>query len=540
MPLISVDINEVQKSITRPVVQSVVRDLYARLGQDASNIEIRMLGEGGAVITPGSAIDDDKDHRLTTDKQITIEYDEEYDETFHRSTPVIFEEHPYIFRDPTTKTDVRPVRMAIRGTINFRIHGQDKQEVSRMLRRYNRLLRRDWDQTGHKVTYSYDVPPDILMCLIDIYKLRESRAGYMEDWDTYMKKCFVKNQTVAYSMDGKNPVCKIQESGIEVKSYFDTGDEVPKKQADDKAGGYYAEFSIVVFYERVEAMTFSYPSVVHHQFLPAQWLMMDGMYALGGAYDNDERYYHYPNNGVGENAVGGNRLNFLSHFTYAFRGSVPHRAFKGIQDPVFNDWTEQKSYAGYQPFVRQVTLQLENDPSFVQDLGQFWHYGFSENAMEYIKATYDTINQSYFNVFTLTLYKEGKMLDQRDLKIDEDLVVRWKEDLDDRANYQVMYSICNDPSMLKSGAREALACHPMFFFDYLYLISPDIACKWVKEIEKVIQEADEDGIEDFCLPIWLTDKIWQDVWNCTNTRGLNSKGMKTVGIFDIISHRGKE
>lgn len=540
MPIVNWELLEVQKNITRPVVDTVVRDYFELLGLGGSDIEVRFKGDAGAISVPGSTLDGNPHLvRLSTDEYLDVEYEENYDENSIRSTPIHRPEAPFIFKDPTTGTMVCPVRQDLKSTITLRIHCQDKQRVGILLRKYKTLISRDVDQMAHKLSYSYDVPPSILTCLIDIYKLRENVAGYMDTFDEWFNNNFVPNKVTAYDINGNNPVCKIAESSIRSVTYFEDGDEIPKKEKDDEAGGWYAEIRLGFYWQRVESMTIYYPIVVHNQFLPEKYLLIDPQKAKFGGQYNDPLYQHYPTNGYGEPGQGGNRTELLSRFTYAHRGSYANMTFHGVNDPLFDEWFEPIKggpYAGYSTFIRQLVIKDFNDPTYLQTLASFWHYELSENALEYIKGTQDTINRSTENVFSITAYRGDKINNQLLLRIDEDSNIHFNKPLDDRDQYHIIYSICTDPSVLSDAALEKLGCYPHFFFDYLFLISPELACKWKDTIEEVLNEIEDGG--DLCLPKWVLDNIVKDVWENTNTRGKSKGGvMRTLGIFDILTQK---
>lgn len=540
MPIVNWEVREVQKNITRPVVDSVVRDYFELLGLDGSEIEVRFKGDAEAISVPGSTLNDRQTFvRLSTDERLEVEYEENYDENAIRSTPITRPEAPFIFLDPTTGVMVCPVRQELKSTITLRIHAQDKQRVAILLRKYKTLISRDVDQMAHKLSYSYDVPPSILACMIDAYKLRENVAGYMDSFDDWFTKNFIPNKVTAYTIDGKNPVCKIAESSIRAVTYFEDGDEVPKKEKDDDAGGWYTELRLGFYWQRVESMTIYYPIVIHNQFMPEQYLLIDPERALFGGQYTDPMYYHYPTNGENEFGRGGRRTELFSRFTYNHRGSYEKMSFHGVQDPVFDEWLDPMPtgpYVGYTQFIRQLVVKDFNDPTYMQTLGSFWHFLLSENALEYMLGTKDTINKSMQNVFSVTPYLDSSIRNQFELKIDEENNIHYKREIGDRENFHLLYLICNDPSVLTDEAIETLGCYPYFFYDYLFLLSPSIACRWKPELEKILN-AIGDG-EELCIPPWVLNNIFKEVWKETNTRG-KDRGliMQTVGLFDIISQK---
>jgi hypothetical protein len=283
---------------------------------------------------------------------------------------------------------------------------------------------------SHKLTYSYDVPPSILACLIDVYSLREKVAGYMDSFDDWFNLNFVPNKVTAYSIDGKNPVCKIAESSIRAVTYFEDGDEIPKKEKDDDVGGWFAEIRLGFYWQRVESMSIYYPIMVHNQLMPTQYLLVDAEKALFGGQYTDPLYQHYPTNGENEFGRGGKRTELLSRFTYNFRGSYEKLTFNGVQDPVFDEWIEPIKggpYNGYTTFIRQLVIKDFNDPTYMQTLGAFWHYDISEHALDYIRGTKDTINKSLQNVFSITPYRGDTIMNQFELRIDDDLNIHYSQ-----------------------------------------------------------------------------------------------------------------
>lgn len=540
MPIVTWELKEVQRNITRPVVDTVVRDYFELLGLSGSKVEVRYKGDAEALYVPGSAINDKQTFvRLSTDERLEVEYEEEYDENAVRSTPIHRPEAPFIFKDPTTGVMVCPVRQEMKSTITLKIHASDKQRLEILLRKYKTLISRDVDQMAHKLSYSYDVPPSILACLKDVYALRENVAGYMDSFEEWFTLNFIPGKVTAYTIDGKNPVCKIAESSIRAVTYFEDGDTVPKKEKDDDAGGWSAELRLGFYWQRVESMTIYYPIVIHNQIMPQQYLLIDTEKALFGGQYLDPLYMQYPGNGEREPGRGGKRTELFSRFTYAFRGSYEKMTFNGVHDPVYDEWYEPVRggpYTGYATFIRQLVIKDFNDPTYMQTLGSFWHYELSEHALEYIRGTKDTINKSLQNVFSVTPYLGTTIMNQFELKIDDEFNIRYKRDIGNREDFHLLYSICTDPSVLTEEAIETLGCYPYFFYDYLFLISPAIACKWKEMFENVLNDI-EDG-QDLCIPIWVIREVFEEVYKETDTRG-NSKGliMKTAGIFDIMSQK---
>ena len=540
MPIVAWELKEVQRNITRPVVNTVVRDYFELLGLSGSSVEVRYKGDAEAIFVPGSVIDDKQTFvRLSTDERLEVEYEEDYDENAVRSTPIHRNESPFVFFDPTTGTRVCPVRQEMKSTITLRIHASDKQRLEILLRKYKNLISRDVDQMSHKLSYSYDVPPSILACLIDVYSLRENVAGYMDSFDDWFSKNFVPNKVTAYSIDGKNPVCKIAESSIKAVTYFEDGDTIPKKDKSDDAGGWSAELRLGFYWQRVESMTVQYPIMIHNQLMPVQYLLIDEEKALFGGQYNDPLYQHYPTNGEREFGRGGYRTELLARFGNSFRGSYSKMTFNGVNDPVYDDWREsikRGPYAGYAPFIRQLVIKDHNDPTYMQTLGSFWHYEFSKNAKEYLLATKDTVTKSRQNVFTVTPFRGTTIMNQFELKIDDEDNIHYKQEIGDREDYHLLYSICTDPSLLSDEAMETLGCYPLFFYDYLFLINPTIACKWRERLEEVLNSIEEG--EELCIPIWVINEIFDDVWKETNTRGkATGLVLRTVGIFDIFSQK---
>lgn len=540
MPIVNWELREVQKNITRPVVDTIVRDYFDLLGLNGSTVEVRYKGDAEALSVPGSTLNDKQTFvRLSTDERLEVEYEEDYDENAVRSTPIHRIESPYIFKDPTTGVMVCPVRQEMKSTITLRIHAADKQRLEILLRKYKTLISRDVDQMSHKLSYSYDVPPSILACLIDVYSLRENIAGYMDSFEDWFTLNFVPNKVTAYTLDGKNPVCKIAESSIRAVTYFEDGDEIPKKDKEDDAGGWFAEIRLGFFWQRVESMTVYYPIMIHNQIMPSQYLLVDTEKALFGGQYNDPLYMHHPTVGEREPGRGGLRTELLSRFGNAYRGSRANMTFNGVHDPVYDEWVEPTKggpYNGYTTFIRQLVVKDFNDPTYLQTLGSFWHYELSEHALDYIRGTKDTINKSLQNVFSITPYRGSTVMNQFELKIDDDFNIHYKQEIGDRENFHILYSICTDPSLLTEEALETLGCYPHFFYDYLFLINPDIACQWRERIEEVLNDIEEGA--DLCLPPWVIDEIFKDVYEDTNTRGkVQGLIMKTVGIFDILSQK---
>ena len=176
MPMYNLAIEEIDESIKRPMVVSVITDLLQLFGLK-DNIPLVFKGQSSQPAYVNSDVEGqyaDGNNRYNADSLLTIlDYDEEENETTLLSTPVQYTEERGVFSDTTLNIHLVPARVSKRFNVNIQLTGTEKQ-----IERWRAQIKRRTSQgvlNGiHNVKYHFPIPRKFMMFLIQAHERRES------------------------------------------------------------------------------------------------------------------------------------------------------------------------------------------------------------------------------------------------------------------------------------------------------------------------------------------------------------------------------
>ena len=236
MPKITLPIPETSASCTRPVVVSIVKDLIDMTGIP-KDVNIFYPGDSEKAFQPGSDIATHQTGINTTpfSSRIQIEVDENYEMDRLLSTAVYQTENLFIFRDDRIDTFIKPVYSSADITINFKYRAIDKTSAMRWRDDIRTRVGMMWDMRMHEVSYHYLIPPEFLVILKELHRMRENVYPYGETYDQYFQANITKNATVFTTLAGTHAAWGIAEKQLRIMGYFDF-EGVPEQGSKEDDG----------------------------------------------------------------------------------------------------------------------------------------------------------------------------------------------------------------------------------------------------------------------------------------------------------------
>lgn len=516
MPKVRTDIPEVHHSIARPVAEQVVGQILRNL-RLSDKVPIRFIGLSTALPITESTIGkgNEADLRLPADTAIEVTLEEEYEPDTQRTMQTFDASERHIFRDPTTRTDLRVAYQQIRNNVTIRFKGTDRTVVSSLLKRYRSKISQSQTEFTHYINYHYPLPPVYIELLAHIHALREKQAGYDDTIGEYLFKNFHQSMTVVANQAGKGKMIAIKEKGGQVVTWYSGGDEQPRQENGNGSGNWIAELNITYIYDRPETCIISYPLMVHNSIIARDyWPNLD-------PYTPEDDYLK-----------ASERQWALNYFTYTFRGAERGNGIKGVSDPRFDDFIENYEYPGYQTILRQLIAISPTDRKSLTNLTDLGEWKLTDAAIEYLKSNFDKVNKIGYSLFYLNVFRWENLLDPTKITVDSDLNVSYSEDLDLRDLHHVTISLATDPTQLEDEVWNDIRCN----YDLLKEYFGAFGETYVDLLDNLTGHTNEDG--EFCVSLADIEQVVTEISKDVNTRGIDYKSMKTVGIFSIIAHRG--
>lgn len=516
MPKVRTDIPEVHHSIARPVASQVVGQILRNL-KLFDKVPVRFIGLSTALPVTTSTIGEGNEGllRLPADTAIEITLEEEYEPDTPRTTQTFDSSERHIFRDPTTRTDMRVTYQQIRNNVTIRIKGTDRTVVSSLLKRYRSKISQSQTEFVNFIDYHYPIPSVYIEMLAHIHTLREKQGGYGDTVGEYLFKNFHPSMTIVANQAGKGKTVAIKEKGGQVVTWYNGGDETPRQENGNGSGNWIAEVGITYIYDRPETCIISYPLMVHNSIIKSEYQ------PLVEPYTPEDHYLK-----------ASERQWALSYFTYTFRGAERGNGIRGVSDPRFDDFIDGYSFPGFETILRQLVAITPKDKRLLTNLQDLGEWKLSDAMIDYLKKTYQKVTHVGHSLIYINVYRWENLADPLLIEVDENLNVSYAEDLNIRDIHHVVISLASDPTQLDDDVWQDIQCNVELLKEYFGAFGEE----YLKMVEDITQYTNAEG--EFCVNMNDIENIINDISNDQNTRGTDkNKSMKTVLRYSIVAHK---
>lgn len=427
-------IEEVHKTVTRPISIEIIRRMLEYTGLDPNKFRANMKGFAEAVPVPNSTIqehDRNGTNRVKTDYVMDLEVQEEI--ISDGATPVRYKDNNPIFFDKDLRIKIVPVMPLVKTTVSVVYQTRDKVEALNWVRRIKARVYQTATTHYHRVDYHYPIPKAIAFYLMVIHQLREQTEPYNETFGEWCKRCFARTYTVISNLAGDGQQLAIKERQTNIHGWFDFEHEPEKpEKTDDNAGGWTVRFDYIFHYQRPDSLVFDYPLMIHNSLLPIEMIQT-------------ERPEHRDSHTEYQSAVdyAQDRI-ALTHLKHGAK------VYPGIVEPNFDDWIPP-DFPPYTTMFSRSLIQLDlDDKKWVSNLDELLsEYEFKDYFLDYFKDNPSDLLKLGENIFNVVLYRwTDKISSQDNLVIDENLKISTVKDMQPRDMWHLCLYILVDPLAL--------------------------------------------------------------------------------------------
>lgn len=521
-------INEVHRSITRPVTIEIIRRVLSYTGLNPDEFRQKMKGFAEATLSPKSALTDSEDtpNRTRSDKTFELEIEEEG--FFDGYTPVRYKDNQPIFFDKDLRIKAVPVAPLIKTTISVVYSARDKVEVANWAKRIKAKTYQMATTHTHEIEYHYPVPKVLSYYLAVMHELREQTEPLNESFGEWCKRCFTPNYGVISNNAGQGLEFVINERQINVQGYFDFEIEPEKAdKSDDNAGGWSARFNYVFYYNRPESVVFDFPLMIHNSLLPLE-LIDQNKQEVRESFAEFQNATDYAQDKI---AMEDTKYGAL--------------VYPGIAEPYFDDWIPPYDFPPHTTMFSRtlIALDLDNRKLIARIPELISEYEFKDYFLEYFADNPLDLVTYGENIFNVVLYRwDRKISSTKHLHIDHELMISTKEDMQPRDMWHVcLYILINPLALSELGWRKASkSCKVLK--DWLTWIAGD---KYANKVRCNI-----DGSANWEDVKKLVDEIKDETGGIGTNRTPDDNGPRVVngfpgnpkylGKYGIIAKRKKE
>ena len=445
MPMIQLPIPDVNRTVLRPLVMGVVRDIIDRtmIGPDT---QIKYAGPLGALIQPGSVIvgkDEGNRAQFGSQPAITVEVAERLIDDEASVNNVYKNNNPPVFIDNELGVYMRPDTTFHEVQLNLTIRHPDEVAAQRWKDDMRYRLRAGKLVYSHSVKWYTHMDPIIMLLMKEIYRLRENVDGYGDTYEEYLADHFgpkiqmLTTMEPAHEGDERRNALVHAESVGNIRGWFDfplTSDNASKSENDKN---FETNVAYVVQFDKPTNWNFLYPISVHNQLLSDTWRRS----SLAGDEQNVV-------------PIRSNMNETLEYFRMARRVHEKEGAVACIQIPRFDDFIPTLEVTRTRGLWNAlVQLDQEEPDGLLLDLNDMGEFEFSETVKTFLRGEAPFITKTFKSVFQLYFYERDRLLNASDyLYVTQDLKVYCRQALDFRKVYHLRFSVVEDLSLLDDDA----------------------------------------------------------------------------------------
>lgn len=491
MPNISLPLDDLQDSVERPVIFSIVRELL-EITEVSDQTNISFYDVEGKAAQVGSLIHSDPNRRnkWPFDERVRIEVDEDFDPSSFYSIHTKQPEHIPVFKDEAIGIVVRPIYSPTKVSITFTYRARDQNQAMRWRNNIRAKTAMYRQINLHEVSYHTHLQEEFIVIIKELHRLRENVAGYGEDFDTYFAQHLSDKASIKTNLGGKSVLWGVEERQIRIQGIFDFEGAPEKGERDGSNDAWSISFVYKFEYQKPILMNMTYPVVVHNQVLSSKFRPTEKVYRL-----EDQ-----------------NRSFSLSNRAYnAFESDTRGLLYKpnlGVSIPDFDEFSPSTILPST---VKVLTCLVVVDPNSAQprqlmNLAELGDVNLNPLILKFIKEIeYPFMGKDFQSIFSLSLYRHSKLLKSSSLQINQNLDIHSTYDLDLRATYRVRLGLVTNFTYLPKEALDRVRKFPGISDILIDCIDssingcaahPDIGKNAMSDVDRKLVEASPFPVHD--------------------------------------------
>ena len=507
MPKVYYSISGSRESVTRPVITQITNQLMEWTGI-SKKTNIFYPGDNERIAQTGVNITPSETPNITPHQErLSIEVDENTDQARMISEAVFRPEHFAVFSDEKIGVEIIPVYSSTEVAINFKYRAKDKSTAMRWRDEIRARTSMNREMFVHSIDYCYLIPDEEIIILKEIHRLRESVAGYNQDWDSYFKEYSSDKLTVLNNLSGTQGAYAIAEPQGRAEGWFDFEGEPEKGSRENEGDSWVISFTYKLFYSKPIGCVLTYPILIHNQLLSEKYRPTEpypssaktqGYYSLSGSAFS---MFDATNRTLGISS--GVSIPGIDEFIPSSIKPNTVRVFTALCS---------------------IDTSVGADTRLLLNLNELGESTVDPEIIPFLSNEAPYLNHPYMSVFTVCVYEGVFMLNPDQYSVSSSLDVKLNFEPDLRKTYRVRLGLSTNFKYIKQSRVTAIQDYPKA----LSLVLNALGCEF--DESKVIK--------GFFVPNeYFSELINKLDWLDGNIRKNNHVGLNTVQVLSIKTER---
>ncbi len=454
MPKLIVDIDDIYKTINRPVILQVTKDVIG-LSDFPPDSDIYFKGFSKQTVNKESVMADvDKEPvDFSHTNRVMVSAEKKYFE------PTVFAGQPFfksfrpIFYNKKYNICLSPIHHMIEVNLTLNFISKSRQIIEMWRSDIRRKIGCSIKGYPHGIMYTYPINEcftNILYHLFEkknIYQLEEESFSQWFDNHCYEKVTILTNQI------GNCPTLSVEQQQLGAYGVWDLT-EVPEIEKLDTADLYQASINYILRYSQPTSISIEYPVIIANSIIDQDYRPLCDF--------NEPLILGDP-----EKLVWG-----LDSINKPYDDYYPCQC---LRLPCFDEWQTDIFPKGVGRVYSALIVVDENDPTFVMNLAQLGEqYAIADWL---IKAMIDYNNDMLIIgkcPILVLMYRNNSFFEFNLLSIDENLNLYINQPMDYTNQYHVTLNLFTDLSLLSEKAIDRLRANGDFCKKLFNTIAPEL------------------------------------------------------------------
>lgn len=444
MPKLYLPLPEVEKSITRPVVMDIVRQIID-ITNSSKDTRILFLGDARSSAQVGSTVGANitENTKISSSEQMYIEVNEVYNENYLGTMAHAQTEQIPIFIDEYLGVVIKPIYTSRVFDITFRYRNPSKNRAKAWRDDIYMHVNQLRDVNLHVANYHYGIPLAYQVLLKEIHRLRENVSGYNESFDEYFLTNATTRFTQATTLDGSRSQYVVAERQRRIQGMFNFSGAPEKEQMGGDTSLWLTDFTYKVTLDVPTGAHMEYPIMVHNQLLDDKYIPKE---------PEDDRLH---------DDARSHSLRALHHFEVPRDIQRANPYEPPVKIPEHDDWLGDNAPPGMYPLVSALCQVDVQDNTYLLHLDELGEYHIDPEILEYFKKVeYRYLTLPFKSLYHVAHYRFKFLSTDRNVSVDSNLKVTTKKELSLRENNRICLFLLTDISAVDPACLKRMKRYP--------------------------------------------------------------------------------
>ena len=454
MPKLIIDIDDIYKTINRPVIMQVTKDVIG-LSDFPADCDIYFKGFSKQTVNKESVMADKDKESITFShsNRVIVSAEKKYFEPTVYAGQPFFKSFRPIFYNKEYNISLCPIHHMIEVNLTLNFLSKNRQIIEMWRSDIRRKIGMSVKGYPHGITYTYPINECFTKILHHLFEKKNIYAFEDMSFATWFENHSYEKITVLTNQIGDCPTLSVEQHQLGAYGVWDLT-EVPEIEKLDTGDVYQASINYILRYSQPTSLSIEYPVILANSIV-----------------DNDYR----PPCDFNEPLVLGDPEKLVWGLD---RTRKPYPAFypcEPLRLPCFDEWITTTVPKGVGQLYSALIVVDENDPTFVMnliDLGS--QYAIADWLIEAMRDYKNNMLVIGKCPILVLMYRNDSFFEANLLTIDENLNLYIKQPMGFTNQYHVTLNLFTDLSLLSEKAIETLRANKDFCTKLFNTIAPEL------------------------------------------------------------------